>query len=259
MKYILLFLVLLLNVPFCYAEELTAAQIIAKSWQLYRQVSDEKETIEIVIKYNDSRREEKSLIRWIKYDSAKAEDKVTIKFFKPAIEDGLGLLTWRHSGGSDDQWLKLPSLDRVRRVSISDQAKYFAGTDITYEDSRQLIGERTSAFDYRVLRNEENLWVIEALPKAGTETGYSRRIFWIDNKFAVHKIEYYSKDGKFLKVQTNSHITYTVGGLWRAALIEINNLMLTRQTSMRIVERRLNISPPPDIFSIKFLESRRTH
>jgi Outer membrane lipoprotein-sorting protein len=105
---------------------------------LFRQVTYEKERMEVNIIYKDGRKEEKVLTRWVHYDPA-GEDKVTIVFSKPAREEGLGLFIWRHAKGDDDQWLKLPSMKEVRRISIADQSKYFAGSDITYEDSRQLI------------------------------------------------------------------------------------------------------------------------
>jgi len=122
------------------AEDLSAEKIIARSWQLYRQASTEKESIEVESIQNQGRRESKSLTRWTKFDPS-GEDKVAVVFSKPVMDDGLGLLTWRHPDKEDDQWLKLPSMDKVRRVSVSDYDKYFAGTDFTYEDLRQLSGE----------------------------------------------------------------------------------------------------------------------
>lgn len=236
---------------------MTAGQIVAKSWELYRQVSDEKEIFEIEVTQSNGRREEKTFTRWTKYDAGKSEDKITVKFSKPAMDEGLGLLTWRHPDRSDDQWLKLPSLDRVRRISVSDQDKYFAGTDLTYEDTRQLVGERLKDFDYRLLKKEGEQWIIEALPKAGTETGYSKRIFRIDGRFAFIKIEYYAKDGKHLKTQTNSQLVYEKNGLWRTGLILLNNHLLNRKTSIKTVDRKLNNGFSSDYFSQKFLESRQ--
>ena len=34
----------------------------------------------------------------------------------------------------DDQWLYLPAMRKVRRISVSDRADYFLGTDLSYED-----------------------------------------------------------------------------------------------------------------------------
>ncbi len=127
-----------------------ARDMIKKSWDKFRAAKSEIEEAAIAVKYDDGRVEQKAYTRWIQFDPA-GEDKVAIVFSAPANDRGLGLLTWRHKQGEDDQWLKLPSMKQVRRVSTSDQAKYFAGTDITYEDARQLIGERIDDFNYQII------------------------------------------------------------------------------------------------------------
>ncbi|NTW35156.1 MAG: hypothetical protein HGB17_03340, partial [Syntrophobacteraceae bacterium] len=39
----------------CPAEELSPEAIISRSWELFRQVPDEKETVKIVVAYKDGR------------------------------------------------------------------------------------------------------------------------------------------------------------------------------------------------------------
>lgn len=238
------------------AEELSAEKIIARSWQLYRQASTEKESIEVEVIQNQGRRETKSLTRWTKFDPG-GEDKVTVVFSKPVMDDGLGLLTWRHPGKQDDQWLKLPSMDKVRRVSVSDQEKYFAGTDFTYEDLRQLSGERLADFIYEIIRQEDDQKVIAAVPRPGVETGYGKRLFYVNPAFVIVKMEYYSKDGRLLKSQTNSRIITHEGGMWRTEQVEVKNILLNRQTVMKVTERVLNPTLTGDIFSVRFLESKQ--
>lgn len=237
------------------AEE-TAEQVVAKSWKLYRQAKDEKEAVDLTVKYKDGRKEEKSLTRWLRYDD-KGEDKVTIKFSKPAMDDGLGLLTWRHADKDDDQWLKLPSMDKVRRISTSEQDKYFAGTDLTYEDTRQLMGERTRDFTYRIIKHDNKGWQIEALPKQAGNSGYSKRVMYFSDNYACTAIEYFGKDSKMIKDQQNSGLTASGNGQWRAAKIEITNHVLNRSTFMTMKNRKLNSGLAADIFSTKNLESSR--
>lgn len=236
--------------------KLTAEQIIVKSYQLYRQTEYEKEEIEVLIQYYDGRQNEKGLTRWTKFDSS-GEDKVAIKFSRPARDRGLGLLTWRYPDKGDKQWVKLPSLERVRGISASDQSKYFADTDITYEDARQLINEKTKDFNYILLRCEDEVWVIEALPKPGTETGYCKRFFWIDKRFVINKIEYFNKTGSLLKIQTNNRIHFIDSGIWRADCVTIDNRLLKRRTIMEVKERQIGINFASNIFCEQFLESER--
>lgn len=238
------------------ADEMLPEKIIARGWELYRQTAYEKELIKIVVSYADNRKEEKRLIRWTKFDPA-SEDRVTIKFVEPPLDRGLGLLTLRHPAGSDEQWLKLPSLKKVRKISVGEQEKYFAGTDFTNEDVRQLVGERVQDFAYSLVRKEGENLVIEAVPRPEIETGYGRRILWVSDKFVMTRIEYYSKKGDLIKTQVNNGITVSGNGLWRPRKVELENLLLGRKTSAEIEQRELKTDIQGDIFSKDFLESER--
>lgn len=238
------------------AAEITAREIVAKSWDLFRSVKDEKELVHVSVAYHNGRREEKELTRWTLYEPS-GEDKVTIRFSKPALDDGLMLLVWRHPGRSDDVWLKLPSFAQERRVSTSDQGKYFAETDLTYEDTRQLIGERVGDFEYRMTGKSTSGWTIEATAKPGVETAYGKRVFTIDPKYVFTKIEYYAKGGTLIKTQTNMQVALDRRGRWRVDQVELDNHLLKRKTTMKIVERKVDQNISPEVFSKKFLTGRK--
>ncbi|MFA4872179.1 MAG: outer membrane lipoprotein-sorting protein [Patescibacteria group bacterium] len=237
------------------AAELTAEQIMEKSWQLYRQLNTEQEFVSAIVKEEGGSSQAKAFIRWIKYDPA-GEDKVVIKFTEPVLDKGLGLLTWRHVKSNDEQWLKFPSQNKVRRISLGDQGKYFAGLDFTYEDARQLIGERISQFNYRLLEIRAGDYLIEARSKPGVDSAYGKRIFWIDKKFAVNKIEYYDKNSKLIKTQENSEIKISDNGLWRPDTVVITNKLLNRTTYARFTERQIDLGLSAETFSQRFLERR---
>ncbi len=201
------------------AAEMTAQDVVAKSWELFRLAKDEKELVHVSVAYRDGRLEEKELTRWIRYERS-GEDKVTIRFSKPALDDGLMLLIWRHPGKSDDVWLKLPSFAQERRISVSDQGKYFAETDLTYEDTRQLIGERVKDFEYRIIARSGGGWAIEATAKPGVETAYGKRVFTVNPQYVFTKIEYYAKGGSLIKTQTNARVKVDQNGRWRVDQVE---------------------------------------
>ncbi|MEA2113414.1 MAG: outer membrane lipoprotein-sorting protein [Patescibacteria group bacterium] len=250
MRCLVILLLVLATANFSYAET-TAEEIIAKTWRLYRQVDNEKETVSVIVR-GGGRIKEKVLTRWTKFNP-NGEDKIIIKFSKPAIDKGLGLLIWRNPLG-DKQWLKLPSMRRARKISVNNQAKYFAGTDVTYEDSRQLIGERTDDFNYREWGNEKDEYrIIEAVPKKGVSSGYSKRVFWIERQtFAVTRIEYYNRKG-LLKIQHNQEIEIAGNGKWRVNRVAIENMAVGRFTTIKITERQVNTDLPPTIFTKRFL------
>jgi hypothetical protein len=240
--------------PFAAFAEMTPEEIISRSWELYRQAKDEKESVKVAINYQDGRKEEKELVRWTKFDPSR-EDRITIKFTAPPLDRGLGLLTLRHSEADDEQWLKLPSFKKVRKVAAGEQEKYFAGTDFTNEDIRQLIGERTKDFNYELASREGTVWKIKASPKPGIDTGYGHRLLTIDDKFVMTGIDYYGKSGDLIKSQTSRKIVILPGGMWRVDDMKMKNVLLKRTTSISVASRDLDLDLSQRLFSKEFLES----
>ena len=55
-------------------------------------------------------------------------------FDTPADVKGTAFLSHTKKSGSDDQWLYLPALKRVKRIASSNQAGPFMGSEFAYED-----------------------------------------------------------------------------------------------------------------------------
>jgi len=233
------------------AGSLQGIQIVEKAWHNFRVIPHEIEKTTI-LQFDNGTEKKKKILRWSKYDE-NGEDKITIKFTDPSRDKGLSLLTHRHPDKADDQWLRMPSWKKVRRVSISNESKYFAGTDLTYEDVRQLSSERISDFRYEILEEVMDCWVIKAMPKPNVRSGYTYRVFQINKKFVLIKIEYYGFQDNLIKTQQNKEIQYYKNGAWRANIIEIDNVLLNRKTIIHVVERNITQENDKSIFSKMFL------
>ncbi len=61
-------------------------------------------------------------------------DKSLVIFDQPNDIRGTALLTFSHKTGDDDQWLYLPALKRVKRISSSNKSGPFVGSVFAYED-----------------------------------------------------------------------------------------------------------------------------
>ncbi|MEE9254559.1 MAG: MMPL family transporter, partial [Pseudomonadales bacterium] len=68
-----------------------------------------------------------------------AEKRTVVFYLSPTNVKGTGFLTYDYPDAErdDDQWLYLPALRKVRRISASDRGDYFLGTDFTYEDVKK--------------------------------------------------------------------------------------------------------------------------
>ena len=61
-------------------------------------------------------------------------DKSIFIFEHPRDVSGTAVLTFTHKQGPDDQWLYLPALKRVKRISSDNKTGSFVGSEFAYED-----------------------------------------------------------------------------------------------------------------------------
>ena len=129
-------------------------------------------------------------------DQSGGETANLIRFLDPEDIAGTGLLSIDKADGSADQWLYLPALDRVRRISSNRKGGRFVGSDLYFED----LQERKPSKDrHRVLGQQtENgipCEVLESVPVDAGDSVYSKRISWIDPATAiVQRVDYFEKD-----------------------------------------------------------------
>lgn len=129
-------------------------------------------------------------------DRSGGETANLIRFLDPEDIAGTGLLSVDKADGSADQWLYLPALDRVRRISSDRKGGRFVGSDLYFED----LQERKPSRDrHRLLgRQTENgilCEVLESVPIDPKDSVYLKRISWIDPETAIpQRVDYFEKD-----------------------------------------------------------------
>jgi len=103
-------------------------------------------------------------------------------FDMPADVKGTALLTFSHKTGNDDQWLYLPALKRVKRISSSNKSGPFMGSEFAYED---ISSEEVEKYTYRYIRDEDfdgqATFVVERYP-VDKKSGYTRQVVWVDRQ-----------------------------------------------------------------------------
>ncbi len=130
----------------------------------------------------------------------------------------------------DDQWLYLPAMRKVRRISASDRGDYFLGTDFTYEDIKQ--ESKVSIADYtrktigEAVIDGHQTFIVQSTPvdkKTAKELGYSKVKQWVDAEiWIVRKAEFSGLRNRPLKTIFTKLIKQ-VQGIWTAHLIEAEN------------------------------------
>lgn len=180
----------------------------------------------------------------ISYRKYFGEEKKTVFFYsKPANVKGTGFMTFDYpdSEVDDDQWLYLPALRKVRRISASDRGDYFMGTDFTYEDIKQSGRLEIEDFNFsldgeekvEVDGKEVNSIILVATPKSdeiAKELGYGKLRARVNpDNWIIVKTEYWNPKGKLLKTAKTYDIK-KVDGIWTRHKYEIKNHLTGHNT-----------------------------
>ena len=103
-------------------------------------------------------------------------DKILSVFDQPADVKGTSMLTFSHKQGNDDQWLYLPALKRVKRISSTNKSGPFMGSEFAYED---MSSQEVEKYTYRWIRDEsfngQDSFVMERYP-LDKKSGYKRQV-----------------------------------------------------------------------------------
>jgi outer membrane lipoprotein-sorting protein len=162
-------------------------------------------------------------------------DKALTIFDDPKDVKGTAFLTFSHKIEDDDQWLYLPALKRVKRISSSNKSGSFMGSEFSYED---IASKEVEKYTYKWIRDEvldgQDCFVVEYYPVDKTKSGYTRQITWIDkSEYRIWKIEYYDRKKAHLKTLTIAGYNQYLNKYWRAAeynMVNHQNMKSTRLT-----------------------------
>ena len=163
-------------------------------------------------------------------------DKIVNLFHKPRDVKGTALLTHSHADGNDDQWLFLPALKRVKRISSSNKSGSFVGSEFSYED---LSSPEVAKYTYKWLSDEKcpgaddlDCFVIERFP-TDKSSGYKRQVSWIEQKtYRGYKIDYFDRKNAFLKTLTYHDYKVYLDKHWRPGKMVMSNHQTGKSTDM---------------------------
>lgn len=185
-------------------------------------------------------------------------DKTLIIFREPKKVRGTALLTHAHGAREDDQWLYLPKLGRVKRISGSSKAGSFLGSEFAYED---LAPQEVDDYRYKYLRDENlagaEMFVVERTPKS-TDSGYTRQIVWVDKKeYRIFQADFYDRKDSHAKRLTISDYKLYLDKYWRPHRMNMVNQTDGRSTDLIMSEYVFQGNKTADDFSQASLRRAR--
>jgi outer membrane lipoprotein-sorting protein len=182
-------------------------------------------------------------------------DKSLMEFLSPADVKGTKLLTYQHVDKDDDQWLYLPALKRVKRISSRNKSGSFMGSEFSYEDiASQEVSKYTYPDEAKELPcGDRTCYEVVRIPKDRL-SGYTKQVTWIDkDTFLVQKVDYYDRKGALLKTATFSDYK-KIDGVWRVGKIEMKNHQNDKETILIWVDDKVKAGLRDKHFSKRILK-----
>ena len=161
-------------------------------------------------------------------------DKSLSIFDEPADVKGTASLTWSHSQKPDEQWLYLPALKRVKRISSKNKSGPFMGSEFAFED---IGSQEVDKYTYKYLRDETiegaDTFVLERYP-TDKNSGYTKQVAWIEKeRYIALKVEYYDRKGALLKTLNASGFEQFLDKHWRPTQMDMVNHQSGKSTTLR--------------------------
>ena len=209
-------------------------EIAARSDRSDRGFGDNRVRLKMVLRNAAGAESTRSLeIDTLEVPDENVGDKSLIVFDSPRDIDGTALLSHAKIIDPDDQWLYLPALKRVKRISSVNKSGPFVGSEFAFEDFTAL---ELNKYDYKYLRSEPCgelvCDVVERYPRY-EYSGYVKQISWIDQEvFQVRKVEFYDRRGDLLKTLSLEDYRLYEDKYWRAQKLAMVNHQTGKSTDL---------------------------
>ncbi len=231
--------------------QLTGRQIIEKAYNL--PTGDDQTSVLTMTLTNKSAQTRVRKIQQYSKDLGNTEKSIMF-FLTPADVKNTSFMNWSYdSDKSDDQWIYLPALKKVKRISSDSKNDYFMGSDFTYDD----LGDRKLDADVHKLLKEETIdghtcYVVESISK-DEEYMYSKTKTWIrKDNFVGMKKKFYDEDGDLLKILSIKKIE-KIEGFWVISHSEMKNVQKNHKTSMKLSGIKINTGVSASKFSERMM------
>ncbi|RMF10252.1 MAG: outer membrane lipoprotein-sorting protein [Alphaproteobacteria bacterium] len=160
-------------------------------------------------------------------------DRSLVIFDQPRDIAGTALLSHSRGVEPDDQWLYLPELKRVKRISGANRSGPFMGSEFAFED---LTAPEVAKYDHLWLRDAPcgpfTCHVIERRPRY-TGSGYSRQEVWLDSaELRPMRVDFFDRRGDHIKTLTYGDYRLYEGRFWRAHDLFMENLRTGKSTRL---------------------------
>ena len=251
-KISLIAIAVILTAGFSAKAQMTGREIVKKAYNL--PTGDDQTSTLTMTLINKSGQTRVRKIKQYSKDLGDVEKNIMF-FMSPADVKNTSFMNWSYdSDKSDDQWIYLPALKKVKRISSDSKSDYFMGSDFTYDD----LGDRKPSEDTHTILREETVdgkdcYVVQSVPK-DEDYMYSKTITWIvKDQWVGVKKEFYDEDGDLLKTLTIKNVEEIKG-----FLIVMNSVMENVQKDHKTIIKLSKVKIDTGISKSKFTDRMMT-
>lgn len=182
-------------------------------------------------------------------------DRSVTVFYSPANVEGTALLTHSKVIESDDQWLYLPALRRIKRIASSNKSGPFVGSEFAFEDiAGAELGKYTYTWLDTVTESDMEMDVLECIP-AYERSGYSKIHCYFDTEHhQARQFKFFDRGGQHLKTLVLSDYRQYEGGIWRPHLQTMTNHITGKSTTLEFADYEFGVGLDARDFEPEALE-----
>jgi len=202
---------------------------------------DYKVDLEMILRNSHGQQTSRSMQSTTR-EQADDGDKSLIVFNNPRDVKGTAFLSHTHKADDDDQWLYLPALKRVKRISSSNKSGPFMGSEFAYED---IASQELEKYTYKYIGDESfdgrKHFKIERYP-THPKSGYTRQVVWVDQvEYRPWKVVFYDRKNELMKTLTYTGYQQYLNKYWRAATMDMINHQTGKSTTLNFTNYQFDI------------------
>jgi hypothetical protein len=155
-----------------------------------------------------------------------------------------------------DQWIYLPLLKKIRRVTIRDPGDSFLNSNLTYADvSPRAVDDDDHRYIGVSTVEDVDFYVVESVPKEQNPL-YGKRVFWFIKTddwdgCVTARIDYYDTAGELLKDQFIKW--QQIGDAWVWERVLVRSRRTESASVFQLSEMRVNVGLEDELFSARSL------
>ena len=206
--------------------------------------------VEMTLQSSDGHTRKRVLYSYAK-EKGPRERWTLMRFIQPEDVNGTGLLTLDHPGDESDQWLYLPALGKVRRISSSRKGGRFVGSDFYYED----LLDREVEMDHHYLQGKGSVGkvpceLLVSTPRDPENSVYSKRVSCIYRKLLVPlSVELYEKGKPRPGKKMTARRIKKIQGIWTILESTMYDLESGHRTRLLTRKIKYNQGLPDQLFT----------